>query len=70
MPGDQCHRISNLRTLLRMVLRSIFTMRAPVAVVYDGGGVYLGGESSLGEPNEMMADGERSGRLVSLRSCR
>lgn len=29
-----------------MLFRRIFAMRAPVAVVYDGGGVYLGGASS------------------------
>lgn len=29
-----------------MLLRSNFAMRAPVAVVYDGGGVYFGGASS------------------------
>lgn len=29
-----------------MLLRSNFAIRAPVAVVYDGGGVYLGGASS------------------------
>lgn len=35
-----------LRTLRRMLLRSNFAIRAPVAVVYEGGGVYFGGESS------------------------
>lgn len=29
-----------------MLFRKIFAIRAPVAVVYDGGGVYLGGASS------------------------
>lgn len=59
-----------LRTLLRMVFRSIFTMRAPVAVVYEGGGVYLGGASDRGVPSEIMADAVRSGRVVSVRSGR
>lgn len=35
-----------LRTLRRILFRSNFAIRAPVAVVYDGGGVYLGGASS------------------------
>lgn len=38
--------LSNLRTLRRMLLRSIFAMREPVTAVYDGGGVYFGGGSS------------------------
>lgn len=29
-----------------MLFRSNFAIRAPVAVVYDGGGVYFGGASS------------------------
>lgn len=29
-----------------MLLRSSLAIRAPVAVVYDGGGVYFGGASS------------------------
>lgn len=29
-----------------MLLRNSFAIRAPVAVVYDGGGVYFGGASS------------------------
>uniref|UniRef100_A0A1A9UWB7 Uncharacterized protein n=1 Tax=Glossina austeni TaxID=7395 RepID=A0A1A9UWB7_GLOAU len=33
-------------TLRRMLWRNIFAKRAPVAVVYDGGGVYFGGASS------------------------
>lgn len=31
-----------------MLCRSILAILAPVAVVYDGGGVYLGGTSSAG----------------------
>lgn len=37
-----------LLTLLRILCLSILAIRAPVAVVYDGGGVYLGGASSIG----------------------
>uniref|UniRef100_A0A1B0ARN4 Uncharacterized protein n=1 Tax=Glossina palpalis gambiensis TaxID=67801 RepID=A0A1B0ARN4_9MUSC len=33
-------------TLRRILWRNNFANRAPVAVVYDGGGVYLGGASS------------------------
>lgn len=35
-----------LRTLRRILFRSNLAIRAPVAVVYDGGGVYFGGASS------------------------
>lgn len=49
-----------LLTLLLIVLRNIFTIRAPVAVVYDGGGVYLGGASSRGVESDIIADDERS----------
>lgn len=36
-----------LRTLRRILFLSILAILAPVAVVYDGGGVYLGGASSV-----------------------
>lgn len=36
-----------LLTLRRMLFLSILAIRAPVAVVYDGGGVYFGGASSF-----------------------
>lgn len=37
---------THLLTLRRMLCRNILASLAPVAVVYEGGGVYFGGESS------------------------
>lgn len=50
-----------------MLLRSIFAKRAPVAVVYDGGGVYFGGASSttvLGGSIDIVAGILKLGRSI------
>lgn len=48
-----------------MLLRNIFANLAPVAVVYDGGGVYFGGASSttVGGSSEIVAGILRLGGL-------
>lgn len=44
------------RTLRRMLFRSNFAIRAPVAVVYDGGGVYFGGASSMTSDTGLLSN--------------
>lgn len=58
--------ISHLRTLLRMLCRNIFAILAPVAVVYEGGGVYLGGTSSgiIGVTGTSKGIVERAGEEI------